>query len=489
MGNEHWVETTLGDIAEVIGGGTPSTSHGEYWNGDIPWITPKDLTKYTDIFIGKGERKITQNGLVNSSARILPTGTVLLTTRAPIGYLAIAANELCTNQGFKSFILNKKMANNLYVYYWLKYNKENLQGMGTGTTFLEISGKVAKDIPIILPPLNEQKRIVEKLDAILPKVKQAKERLENVSAILKKFRQSVLATACSGKLTAEWREGKDFKLFGKMLIESIQNDRLKEHEMKCKQCELSNIRKPKKPVLSVNGDIDIFIDLPMTWSACHIGDIGEVSNGSTPSRKIKKYWGGSIPWINSGLIQNNRIIEVKEHISDQGYENSSVKILPKGTVLIAMIGEGKTRGQSSILDIDATINQNISGIEISHKKVIPEYLQMWFIMNYDKNREIGSGTGPRALNCDRVRELPFILPPTEEQQEIVCRVEQLFAVVDSLEEKYQSAMSRVNKIEQAVLAKAFRGELAEADPDDESAEELLKRILGEKEWHAILPVI
>ncbi len=171
---------------------------------------------------------------------------------------------------------------------------------------------------------------------------------------------------------------------------------------------------------------------------------------------------------------------VDEYITKKGFDNSSVKLLPKGTVLIAMIGEGKTRGQSSILDIDATINQNIAGIITDNELIVPEFLQLWFISNYNNNRNVGSGTGPQALNCDRVRELPFVLPPSEEQHEIVSRVEKLFSLADSLKAKYEKAMERVEKIEQSVLAKAFRGELVEPDANDEPAEELLKRILEQK---------
>ena len=98
----EWKEYKLGEIAEIVGGGTPDTSNKEYWGGNIPWLTPKDLTGYNKIFISSGERFITEEGLDNSSTKLLPQGTVLLSSRAPIGYVAIASNPICTNQGFKS---------------------------------------------------------------------------------------------------------------------------------------------------------------------------------------------------------------------------------------------------------------------------------------------------------------------------------------------------------------------------------------------------
>lgn len=165
-----WTTYRINDIAKVIGGGTPKTNVSEYWNGDIPWITPKDLTTINTIFISRGERNITKTGLEKSSAQLLPKGTVLLTSRAPIGSVAIASNELATNQGFKSLICNEKLAYNVFIYYWLLSNKEYLNSIGTGTTFAEISGSVVKDIEISLPLLSEQKAITEVLKSLDDKI-------------------------------------------------------------------------------------------------------------------------------------------------------------------------------------------------------------------------------------------------------------------------------------------------------------------------------
>lgn len=166
----EWKEYKIDLIAKVIGGGTPKTSRPEFWNGNIPWLTPRDLTGYSKVYIQKGERNITEEGLKGSSAKLLPAGTVLLSSRAPIGYIAIAGNEICTNQGFKSLIVNKDKANNLYIYYWLKSNVEYIKSNGTGTTFSEISGSVLKELDILLPPLTEQKAIAEVLSSLDDKI-------------------------------------------------------------------------------------------------------------------------------------------------------------------------------------------------------------------------------------------------------------------------------------------------------------------------------
>lgn len=149
----------IDDIGEVVSGGTPSTSKDEYWYGDIGWITPKDLSTYEDIYISRGERNISEQGLENSSAKLVPKNTVLMTSRAPIGYIAIANNELSTNQGFKSLICDERICHYKYFYYWLKLNIKYIINNANGSTFNEISGGTFKNLEISLPSITEQKAI------------------------------------------------------------------------------------------------------------------------------------------------------------------------------------------------------------------------------------------------------------------------------------------------------------------------------------------
>lgn len=162
----EWKTYKLGDIAEIVGGGTPKTGVAEYWNGNIPWITPRDLTGYKKTFIARGERSISELGLKNSSARLLPKDTVLLTSRAPIGYVAISDCEVTTNQGFKSIVPNKSIIESSFIYYWIKSNNDYLQGLGSGTTFAEISGGVVKEIELDIPIIEEQKAITSVLSSL-----------------------------------------------------------------------------------------------------------------------------------------------------------------------------------------------------------------------------------------------------------------------------------------------------------------------------------
>lgn len=167
--NNTWKKIQLKDVADIVGGGTPSTKNPSYWNGEVAWLTPKDLSGYMERCISRGERNISREGLNNSSAILLPKGTVLLTSRAPIGYVAIANNPLSTNQGFKSLIL-KKGQNPLFYYYLLKANVEYIQNMGSGSTFKEVSGGVVKELTFLIPEYEEQKRIAEILGSLDDKI-------------------------------------------------------------------------------------------------------------------------------------------------------------------------------------------------------------------------------------------------------------------------------------------------------------------------------
>lgn len=166
----EWIECTLDKLGEIVGGATPSTKCEDYYGGSIPWITPKDLSSFKGRYITSGERNITEKGLASCSAQMMPKAAVLFTSRAPIGYVAIASQSVCTNQGFKSIVVNEK-ADPLFVYYLLKYNKDAIEAMGSGTTFKEVSGKTMRAVKVRIPlDVSYQKRIAAVLDSLDTKI-------------------------------------------------------------------------------------------------------------------------------------------------------------------------------------------------------------------------------------------------------------------------------------------------------------------------------
>ena len=200
---DNWKTYKIRDIANVINGGTPNTKITEYWNGDIPWLTPRDLTGYKKILISKGERNITKKGLQNSSAKLLPKGTILLTSRAPIGYVAIAENEITTNQGFKNLIVKENLVNNIFFYYWLKNNVEYLKSLGTGTTFGELNKSTIETLEIEIPSISEQKAIAAVLSILDDKIDLLHRQNKTMEALAETlFRQWFIEEAKD-----DWKEG------------------------------------------------------------------------------------------------------------------------------------------------------------------------------------------------------------------------------------------------------------------------------------------
>lgn len=166
-----WKECTIADLGTVVGGATPSTKDSaNYDNGTIAWLTPKDLSGYQGRYVSRGERNITEKGLRSCSTQLLPKHSVLFSSRAPIGYIAIAENEICTNQGFKSVIPNER-TDYLFLYYLLRYKKDTIESMGTGTTFKEVSGNTMRGIQVKVPSdISEQRRIASILGSIDDKI-------------------------------------------------------------------------------------------------------------------------------------------------------------------------------------------------------------------------------------------------------------------------------------------------------------------------------
>jgi len=468
-----WVETEFANlIAHVIGGDWGKDPDFEDKNfEEVYCIRGSEIKNWNSNFGDTAVvRKIKKSSL---DGRRLVNGDILLEISGggpdqPVGRVVLIEQNtfnklpdlpiVCTN--FLRLIRPVKQINSSYFCLYLKYfyySGEVVKHQGGSNNLRNLKYKEYETIRIPLPPLFEQERIVSKLDKLFAQHEKIKKALDRIPQLLKTFRQQVLTQAVTGKLTEQWREGKDMQIDYESIDEYLKNfKRFKPIDQNAEPSEIPN------------------------WHNVKMGNVSYVSNGSTPSRSVKEYWGGNIAWIGSGQIQNNKIKLAKEFITNKGLASSSIRILPKGTVLIAMIGEGKTRAQSSILEIQATINQNVASIEIGHSQIVPEYLQYFLIKNYELHRTIGNGTGPKALNCQRVKEFDFQLPPLQEQQEIVRRVESLFAKADAIEARYQTLKAKVDNLPQSILHKAFKGELVPQLPTDGDAKDLLAEIMALK---------
>lgn len=179
-----WTRSTLSECCEIVSGATPSTSVDEFWDGDICWATPKDLSDLDGHYIADTPRKLTKSGLASCAATILPPNSVLFSSRAPIGHTAINTVPMATNQGFKSLIPRGEQLDAKFLLHWLRHNRSHFEGLGVGATFKEVSKAIVSRVEISLPPLSEQRRIaaiLDKVDALRTKRREALAHLDRLA--------------------------------------------------------------------------------------------------------------------------------------------------------------------------------------------------------------------------------------------------------------------------------------------------------------------
>lgn len=335
-----------------------------------------------------------------------------------------------------------------------------------------------EETEIELPPRAEQDRIVAKLDSLCSRSSRARRELDRIPILIARYRQAILAKAFSGELTADWRLKNPHKLTS---AKSFVHDR------QLKAVTISNEpgrgRDEKTALIQSDNDLNRDLaslagtrTLPSQWCWAGLGEVFEVYVGATPSRKESRFWDGAIPWVSSGEVAFCRISSTEEMITQAGLDRSSTRLHPIGTVLLGMIGEGKTRGQAAILDIPACNNQNCAAIRVAEAGYSPEYVYWYLYFAYQHTRTTGAGNNQPALNKERVQRLPIPLAPPEEAKAIADAIATAFAWLDKVVRDHSSAKRLLTKLDQAILAKAFRGELVAQDPNDEPADILLQRL-------------
>ena len=441
-----WLTIAVGEIADVVSGGTPTASDSSNFaepGTDIAWLTPADLSSYKRKNISHGARDITQKGYNSSSAKLMPKGSILFSSRAPIGYVAIAENEISTNQGFKSFIFYGDVSSD-YSYYYFRNIKDIAESLSSGTTFKELSGSAAKKLPFILCSFAEQKEIAARLDDLLAQVDTLKTRLDSIPNILKRFRQSVLAAAVSGKLTEEWRA-----------IKSITSDSWKQIKISDIVASIDSGKNLKCIERSpMNDEYGIIKISAVTW-----GVYNEEESKTLPNAR--------------DFIKSKRVIEGDFLIS----RANTIDLL--GSPVIVQCTTKNLMLSDKVWRLD---------ISNDHKKWLWLYLKSIVGRKKIEERSTGNQMSMRNIGQSAFLSIEMLLPSLEEQTEIVRRVEELFAFADQVEQQVKAAQQRVNHLTQAILAKAFRGELTaqwrEQHPDlisgENSAAALLARIKAEK---------
>lgn len=386
--------------------------------------------------------------------------------------------------------------NKNYIFYFLKSKYYEINSTAKGAATPHVDPNLLLNYPFPLPSITEQNLIVEKLDEIFSEINNGIENLTKAKEQLKIYRQSLLKDAFEGKLTEDWREKNQDKIEdAEILLKKIKQEREEVYNEKIQEWETlvnqwtdngNAEKKPAKPkknseVGSISLDEQLKLNnIPTEWKWVHLGEIFFVFVGATPRRNISEYWNGNINWISSSEVAFKDIIDTKEKITNLGLLNSSTEVHPPNTVMLGMIGEGKTRGQSAILKTYAAHNQNTAAIRLEHTQCSEKYLYYYLIYTYEQTRKLGSGNNQKALNKSRVELIQFPLCDVNEQNEIVKIIESKFTQIEIMEGTIDIALSNSEFLIQSTYKKAFSGELVDYDINDLSVKDLINKIKVEK---------
>lgn len=393
----------LSEIGRIVAGGTPKTKIEEYWNGEVSWITPKDLSSHSCVYISRGNRNISREGLDNSSAKLLPRGTVLFTSRAPIGYVAIAENEVTTNQGFKSIIVNDRN-DNKFVYYLLKNNVNVIENYASGSTFKEISGTVMKNLEFDIPSLMEQKSIAKILSSIDEKI----EINNKISQTLESIAQSIFQ---------HWfvdfefpnENGEPYKSSGGEMVES----------------ELGMI--------------------PKGWTVSTLGESVSITMGQSPSGKSYNEESDGMVFYQGRTDFNDRF--PKRRL----FTTEPKRLAKKNDVLMSVRAPV---GDINVANEDCCIGRGLCALRMDESE--NSYL-LYLMLNLEKELGIynGEGTVFGSINQKALKAIKFVLPP----REYILKYE---SIVNSFDKKYyyqEMESRRLTELRDTLLPKLMSGEI------------------------------
>jgi type I restriction enzyme S subunit len=484
-----WICTPLTEaIDKIVGGGTPSKAIASYFEGEIPWMTVKDMNKFRLI---DTVDHISQEGVDNSSTNVIPAGTPIVATRMSLGKIVRANFDSAINQDLKAIFLNNEI-NDFYFEFWYRSMAPVIESMGTGTTVKGIKLTQLHSLDFMLPPRAEQKRIVEKLDSLLAQVDIIQKRLENLPNIIKRFRQSVLAAAVSGKLTEQWRKDNECQ---KSTVEIKKDIRSYRYEVWIEDQEAKFLAKRKVPkndkwkdkykeiLTELSGEEK---ELPRGWVYETLEGLIYISARiGWKGLKADEYTEEGPLFLSVHGLNHGQYVDLSRayHISKDRYEESPEIQLRNEDILVCKDGAGigKIAIIKGLTEL-ASINSSLLLIR-SGKYFLTDYLYYFLagpeIQRIVQERMTGSAV-PHLFQRD-VKEFILEVPPIDEQTEIVRLVEQYFALADTLEKNLSNAKQRVDNLTQSILAKAFKGELVPQDKNDEPADKLLERIKAARE--------
>ncbi len=470
-----WVSTSVGEIYDIVGGGTPSTSIEEYWKGDIAWITSADICGLKDI---QPRKQITKAAIGNSATNLVPAGSLIVVTRVGLGKVALAKMPLCFSQDSQALIGDSYSIYPDYSLYSLAQAVQVFKYQNRGTTIAGVTKKQLSELPFALPPFPEQQRIVAAIEQQFSRLDAGVAALRQAQAKLKRYRAAVLKAAVEGKLTESWRAEYPSTETASQLLERILPERRAKWEADL-QAKGKDLAKAQY-VEPAKSDVENLPALPGGWCWATVEQICSLQRGrfSVRPRNDPRYYGGSYPFIQIGDLPENggNIVSFRQTLNDKGYKVS--REFPVGTVLVSIAA---SIGSTGILTFRSCFPDSLVGIvcqDFSTSRYLEMFLQTQRLEL--KAQSYASGGQPN-INLPILQKLTIPLPPLTEQEQIVAEVERRLSVISQLESTVEANLKRAERLRQSILKEAFAGRLVPQDPDDEPASVLLERIRKERE--------
>jgi type I restriction enzyme S subunit len=483
-----WVWARLSDISGYIqrGKGPKYAEHGSVkvvsqkcvqWSGfkleQSRWITDESIHSYTeDRFLKDRDVLWNSTGAGGTAGRVI--------------YLPVVKEKLVVDSHvtlIRTVRDNGQFISNYISTYGIqqRFDPKHSNTLLSGTTNqAELNSSVVTSFLVPFPPQMEQERINDKAAELMSLCDQLEQQsLTSLDAHLQLV-ETLLATLNDSQnaeeLAKTWaRISQHFDtlfttessidalkqtilqlaVMGKLVPQDPNDEPASELLKRIEQEKAQLVKEgkiKKHPPVEPLGEPAL---LPRSWLNIVVQDFADIRLGSTPDRSEKKYWNGDIPWVSSGEVANEVILDTKEKITPEGFKNSSTSMIPTGSLLMAIIGQGKTRGQTAILGIDACTNQNVAAFVFNQVLVEPEYVWIWAKSKYLSHRGDGHGGAQPALNGKKVRSFIFPLAPIKEQQRIVSEVKRLNDICDTLQSRLQSAQQTQRHLADALTDAAL----------------------------------
>lgn len=440
-----WRLARIGDAFDVWGGHTPSKANPAYWGEGLPWFSSQDIKTRR---LSTSTHSVTRKALDETGLRVCPAGSVLVVVRSgilahtlPVG---VTTRDAAINQDLKAFYSKEPLLNEWLALFLRAKGQELLaSSRRDGTTVQSLQMPLLVDTMIPIPPDRTLRDLFALLDAADQLQSVATQRIATAREALRQLRRAVLAAACAGRLTDEWRQTNPRTAPASAIVQARET-RLKRPKAQ---------PQPLRPGPSAG--------LPPNWCWTSIGSLVDVATGATPLRSRADYYGGVTPWVTSGAVNADVITKADEAITDVALKETNAKVFAAGTLLVAMYGEGQTRGKVAELGIAAATNQAVAALLFDdHSADLRPYLRLFLLENYERMRQVAFGGVQPNLSLGAIRDTPVPLPPAAEQAEILRRVDQLLELASAIQVKLASAEAALGQIAQAILGKAFRGELS-----------------------------